>query len=167
MAIEFRRTRPYSPTFGRLLDQAFAPIYNASVANGGSTGYQSMPVNVWETNEGYHAALLVPGLNEETVSVTVHENVLNVEGELSYQAPEGARMLWQEFSPAKFRRSLRLGSAIDATRVEAMYRNGLLLVTLPKAEHAKPRHIQVQSGAAPAAAAQPIEAAPAETGEKK
>ena len=60
--------------------------------------------------------------------------------------PEGARPVWQEFGPAKFRRSLRLGTAVDPSRVEAVFRNGLLLVTMPKAEHAKPRQIQVQVG---------------------
>ena len=47
---------------------------------------------------------------------------------------------------SRFRRSLRLGSAVDPARVEAIYKNGLLLVTMPKAEHAKPRQIQVQMG---------------------
>ena len=58
--------------------------------------------------------------------------------------PEGAKTIWQEFGPSKFRRSLRLGSAVDPAHVEAVYRNGMLLVTMPKAEHAKPRQIHVQ-----------------------
>ena len=58
--------------------------------------------------------------------------------------PEGAKPIWQEYGPSEFRRSLRLGSAVDPARVEAIYRNGLLLVTMPKAEHAKPRQIRVQ-----------------------
>ena len=55
-------------------------------------------------------------------------------------------MIWQDFGPAKYRRSLRLGSAVDPAKVEALYQNGIVLVTLPKAEHAKPRQIQVQVG---------------------
>src|SRR5438876_496694 len=50
----------------------------------------------------------------------------------------------QEFGPSKFRRSLRLGAAVDPARVEAIYRNGLLLVTMPKSENARPRQIRVQ-----------------------
>jgi HSP20 family protein len=80
--------------------------------------------------------------------VTVHDDTLVIEGELEFQVPEGAKAVWQEFGPSKFRRSLRLGSAVDPARVEAIYKNGLLLVTMPKAEHAKPRQIQVKSGAA-------------------
>jgi HSP20 family molecular chaperone IbpA len=148
MAIDIWRTRPYS-TYNtplrqwvdRVFDDAFA---RESAPTSNSAGYQSLPVNVWETPEGYQAALLAPGLDEQTINVTVHDDTLAIEGELSFNIPEGSKPVWQEFGPTKFRRSLRLGSAVDPGRVEAMYRNGLLLVTMPKAEHAKPRQIQVQ-----------------------
>ncbi len=146
MAIDIWRTRPYSPqtlsqAVDRLFDQAFQPFYTNG---GGSTGFQSLPVNVWETADGYQAALLAPGLDEESINVTVHEDTLSIEGELKFQVPENAKAIWQEFGPSKFRRSLRHGAAVDPAKVEAMYRNGLLMVTMPKAEHAKPRQIQVQ-----------------------
>ena len=100
-------------------------------------------------------ALLAPGLDEQSINVTVHEDTLAIEGELKVSVPEGAKAVWQEFGPAKFRRSLRLGAAVDPTRVEAIFRNGLLLVTMPKAEHAKPRQVQVQvsTGSEPTPAA--------------
>jgi len=132
----------------RVFDEAFGPTYHQTNGNG-QAGFQSMPVNVWETAEGYQAALLAPGLDEQTLNVTVHDDMLAIEGELSFQVPEGAKPIWQEFGQAKFRRSLRLGAAVDASRVEAIYRNGLLLVTMPKAEHAKPRQIQVQVSTEP------------------
>jgi HSP20 family molecular chaperone IbpA len=131
----------------RVFDEAFA-------REGASAGYQSLPVNVWETPEGYQAVLLAPGLDEESLNVTVHEDTLAIEGELRFSVPENAKPIWQEFGQAKFRRSLRLGSAVDPSRVEAIFKNGMLLVTMPKAEHAKPRQIQVQVGGSskPAAA---------------
>jgi hypothetical protein len=58
--------------------------------------------------------------------------------------PEGARMIWQEFGPMRFRRSLRFGAPVDPNRVEATYRNGLLLINMPKSEEAKPRQVRVQ-----------------------
>ena len=121
----------------------------------GSAGFQSLPVNVWETPEGYQAALLAPGLDETVINVTVHDDTLAIEGDLRVSVPENSKPVWQEFGPAKFRRSLRLGSAVDPSRVEAIFRNGLLLVTMPKAEHAKPRQIQVQVGTAASAPATP------------
>jgi HSP20 family protein len=152
MAIDLWRTRPYSAfntPLRQLVDQVFNDAF-AQQANSGqsSAGFQSLPVNVWETNEGYQAALLAPGLDEQSINVTVHEDTLVIEGELSFSVPEGAKAIWQEFGPSKFRRSLRLGSAVDPGRVEAMYKNGLLLVTMPKAEHAKPRQIPVTTAAA-------------------
>jgi HSP20 family protein len=144
-------TTPISHAVDRLFDQAFAPLYAGSAANGngGTTGFQSLPVNIWETNDGYNAALLAPGIDEQSLNVTVHEDTLGVEGELTFPAPEGAHMVWQEFTPVKFRRSLQLGSAVDPTRVEATYQNGVLFVSMPKAENARPRQVQVQlSGAA-------------------
>jgi HSP20 family protein len=132
----------------RMFEQAFAPLSSASAANGGSTGFQSLPVNIWETNDAYNAALLAPSIDEQSIKVMVHEDTLAVEGELQFQAPEGANMIWQEFTPVKFRRSLRLGSAVDPTKVEATYKSGILFVTMPKAEHARPRQVQVQLGGA-------------------
>jgi HSP20 family protein len=150
MSIElWRSTRPATYPFGQVLDrlfeQTFAPFTAAGLADGGSTGFQSLPVNVWETEDGYHAALMAPGLDEQTVELTVHEDTLAIEGSLAVQAPSGAKAIWQEFSPgpAKFRRSLRLGASVDASKVEAVYRNGFLVLTMPKAEYAKPRQIHL------------------------
>jgi HSP20 family protein len=149
MALELWRTRPLtSSPWTDAVDRFFDAFYTNQRANGGSTGYQSLPVNVWETAEGYQAALLAPGLDEQSINVTVHEDTLVIEGELRFQMPEGAKTVWQEFypGPAKFRRSLRLGASVDPQKVEAIYRNGLLLVTMPRAEHAKPRQIPVRVG---------------------
>ncbi len=153
MVIDLWRTRPYTTNapirqwVDRVFDEAFGPQYAASNGDG-SAGFQTLPVNVWETNEGYQAALMAPGLDEQSINVTVHDDMLSIEGELTFQVPEGTKPIWQEFNPgpSKFRRSLRLGAAVDPARVEAMYKNGLLLLTMPKAEHAKPRQIQVQVG---------------------
>jgi HSP20 family protein len=152
MAIDLWRTRPFmSGTMGRAVDrlfeEAFAPFYGGrdGGANGsGQSGVQTLPVTIWETDDAFHAALMAPGLDENSISVTVQEDTLSVEGELKFQPPEGARTIWQEFGPMRFRRSLRLGTPMDPGRVEAIYRNGLLLINMPKAEEAKPRQVRVQ-----------------------
>jgi HSP20 family protein len=152
MAIDLWRTRPFMAgqmgrAVDRLFDEAFAPFYGGR--DGGTfgnapTGVQTLPVTIWETDDAFHAALMAPGLDEETINVTVQEDTLSVEGELKFQPPEGARMIWQEFGPMRFRRSLRFGTAIDPNRVEAVYRHGLLMLTMPKAEEARPRQVRVQ-----------------------
>jgi HSP20 family molecular chaperone IbpA len=52
----------------------------------------------WETEAAYHAALMAPGLDEQTIEVTFHEDTLAIEGTLAFQAPEGAKVVWQEFT---------------------------------------------------------------------
>jgi HSP20 family protein len=151
MSIELWRTRRYPHLLHHIVDgtyeRTFAPFANGNAADGGGTGFQSLPVNVWETEDTYLATLMAPGLDEETIHVTVHENTLSIEGTRAFQEPEGARPVWQEYGPAKFSRSLRLGRSVDSTRVEALYRDGLLVITISKAEHAKPRQILVQATA--------------------
>jgi len=150
MSIELWRTRPYAHLLHHVVDgtydRAFTPT-SGNLSDGGSTGLQSLPVNVWETDEAYLATLMAPGLDEQTITVTVHNDTLAIEGALVFEAPEGAKAVWQEFGPAKFRRSLRLGTSVDSDRVEALYRNGLLVITMAKAAHSKPRQIQVQGTA--------------------
>ena len=153
MAMEMGRSRPYdTSTLRQAVNRLFEEALGSRAAEGGPTGFQSLPVNVWETAEGYQAALLAPGLDPQSLNVTMHEDTLSIEGELQWEVPEGARVIWQEFAPARFRRSLRLGAAVDPARVEALFQNGILLVTMPKAEHARPRQVQVQvAGAEPKA----------------
>lgn len=152
MALELWRTRPYttssslSRTLDRLFDEAFSlPRVVTNTQDG--TGTHPLPVNIWETPEGFHAIFLAPGLDEASLNVSVHEDMLTVEGEQHFQMPESGRSVWQEFGPSRFRRSLRLGAAVDPAKVEALYRNGMLLVTLPKAESARPRQIPVNVAA--------------------
>jgi HSP20 family protein len=147
MSTDQRRTRPYNTAVDRLFLDALAPYFadgTSHAANGGTTGFQSLPVNVWETVEGYEATFLAPGLDQQSINVTVQDDTLAIEGELRFEVPEGAKVVWQEFGPATFRRSIRLGAGIDSAKVEALYQNGLLTLRMPKAEHAKPRHIQLQ-----------------------
>jgi HSP20 family protein len=153
MAIDVWRTRPFlsnnmmSRAVDRLFEEAFAPFYggrDGASSGSGQTGMQTLPVTIWETDDAFHAAVMAPGLDEQTISVTAQEDTLSIEGELKFQPPEGARMIWQEFGPMRFRRSLRFGTPVDTTRVEAVYRNGLLLITMPKAEEAKPRQVRVR-----------------------
>ena len=150
MSIELWRTRPYAHLLHHVVDGTYERALTPTGGNpsdGGSTGFQSLPVNVWETDEAYLATLMAPGLDEQTITVTVHNDTLAIEGALVFEAPEGAKVVWQEFGSAKFRRSLRLGTSVDSDRVEALYRNGLLVITMAKAAHSKPRQIQVQGTA--------------------
>ncbi len=127
--------------FNHLLENAFTPVM------GGSSGSSSSGIatNVWEMGDGYQVAMLMPGVNPEQIQLTTLGNMITVEGALELGQPEGARAVWQEFGPARFRRAIALPTEVDADKVQAAYHNGVLLLTAPKAEHAKPRTIKVNA----------------------
>src|SRR5579872_3022196 len=103
MAVDMWRSRPYTTSNTPLrewVDRVFDDAFAREAANGESqAGFKSLPVNVWETPEGYQAALLAPGLEEQSINVTVHDDTLAIEGELTFSVPEGAKPIWQEFGP--------------------------------------------------------------------
>src|SRR5579859_8178189 len=137
MAMDLQQRRPsLSDTTGR----------DSGSGDQGQVGAAPAPVSIWETEDAFHAALIAPGLDENSIRVTIQEDTLSVDGELKFQPPEGARMIWQEFGPTRFQRVLRLGTPVDRDRVEAVYRNGLLMLTIPKSELAKPHRIPIRAG---------------------
>ena len=126
--------------FDRLFENAFTPIFGD-----GMVGTWGVRANVWETNDGYQIALLLPGVDPQSVEITALGGTITVAGKFEVSQPEGGRVVWQEFGPAEFRRQIGLPMEVDSEKIEAAYRNGILLLTVPKAEHAKPRTIKVQA----------------------
>ena len=102
---------------------------------------RALGVNVREEDEAYILYALVPGLKAEDLNIQVLENIISIEGE--YKAEEDNSFLVNELPRGAFRRSLRMPSEIDSGKVEARIADGILTLTLPKAESAKPKKIQV------------------------
>ena len=89
-----------------------------------------------------HAEL--PGMKKEDVTLSLHDGVLTLSGERRHEtAPTDKTTLRNERFFGRFERSITLPTPVDATRVSAAYENGILTVTLPKAEAAKPRQIEI------------------------
>lgn len=102
--------------------------------------------NVHEDQDTIYVEALAPGLDPASVNVTVVRNTLTLAGEKQRVADEVKPEAFHrsERAAGKFTRGIELPVEVDENRVKAEYKNGLLLVTLPKAEKAKPRQIQVQ-----------------------
>ena len=126
-------------------DRVFGPTY--SPFQGWIAGPQGVLANVYELGDAYQATFLIPGIDPQTLEVTALGNTLAVAGSRQLAEPEGGRTVWQEFSPgpAQFSRQIALPAEVDPAQITATYTNGVLLVIAPKAEHAKPRQIQVNS----------------------
>ena len=102
-------------------------------------------LNVWEDENAVHAEADLPGLDPAKIEITVNEgNQLTVQGERPATEIAGAVWVRQERPFGKFVRAVTLPALVDADRVEAKYENGVLRLTLPKHEAAKPRKITVK-----------------------
>jgi HSP20 family protein len=103
-------------------------------------------INVWEDTDAFRVEVEVPGLTQEQLQVAVtHKTQLTIQGERQGEEPAEGRWHRRERGQGRFQRVLELPAAVDADRVEAKLENGLLLLTLPKAEEAKPRRIAVKA----------------------
>jgi HSP20 family protein len=103
------------------------------------------PVNVWEDADAFHVEAELPGLTQEQLHVAVtHRNQVTIQGERSGQEADKGRWHRRERGFGRFQRVLKLPAPVDADKVDAKLENGLLRLTLPKAEEAKPRRISVK-----------------------
>ena len=102
---------------------------------------RTLGVNIREEDEAFVLSALVPGLKAEDLNIQVLEDVIRIEGE--YKQDE-AQYLMQELPHGSFTRTLRMPAAIDADHVEAKIADGVLTLTLPKAESARPKKINIK-----------------------
>ena len=98
--------------------------------------------SVVEATDGYRLEVEMPGVNKEGLEVSVENNELAIVGRRSLPAAEGT-LIHHESRPENFRRTFELDPSIDADKISAKIDQGLVTLTLPTAEHVKPRKIAV------------------------
>jgi HSP20 family protein len=100
------------------------------------------PASVIEAGDGYTLEVDMPGVNKEGLDISVENNELTIIGRRSNSPVEGT-LIHRESRPENFRRTFELDPSIDANKISAKIDQGLMSLTLPKAEHVKPRRIAV------------------------
>jgi HSP20 family protein len=109
----------------------------------------TLGVNIHEQDDAYVLSALVPGLKAEDLNIQVLEDVVRIDGEYKQSGPVDkaaeTEYLMKELPHGSFNRTLRLPTVIDAEHVEAQITDGVLTLTLPKAESARPKKIQITS----------------------
>jgi HSP20 family protein len=125
-------------TFDRLSRDLF------SYPTGAGTGW--MPMDAWRRGDVVELAFDQPGIDPGSVDLTVEQNVLTVKAERRWQPEEGVAFFLRERPQGTFTRQIVLSDAVDLDKVEARYDNGVLLVTAPVAETAKPHKIEIKAG---------------------
>jgi len=104
-------------------------------------------VDIWETPDAIIVAADMPGVGEKAVDVTVDKNILTISGKVEQARPENHTLLLSEYEVGDYQRVFTLPNEIDQDRIQAAMRDGVLRLTLPKAQAAKPKKIQVKSAA--------------------
>lgn len=129
----------------RFLDTAFA--WATSTDSGALC-----PINAYDTGEALVVEAYLPGVAQEDIRVGVERGVLTIAAKRHGIGPaekEAEAVTWhlREFGPAELRRSLRLPYPVEVDQARATFVNGVLTLTLPKAEAVKPKRIAIETGA--------------------
>jgi HSP20 family protein len=106
------------------------------------TGW-SPALDLYETGDHFVALVELPGMRKEDIDISLHDRTLTISGERKRDINNGETAQRSERYVGTFRRSISLPTRVDASKVSATYQDGILKVTLPKAEEAKPKQIQV------------------------
>jgi HSP20 family protein len=104
------------------------------------------PIDIHEGPDGLVLEADLPGVSEGQLSIQLEDNVLSLHARVDAPAPEGARVLHEEYRPGDFYRSFILSDEVERSRITAELKNGVLKLTLPKAERAKTRRIEIKTG---------------------
>ena len=129
------------------VERVFRQVFGGTGADATSAGAFSPALDVEENEEQFVIHVELPGVSAEDVEVSLEENVLTIAGERKFydeRTSDGFRRIERHFG--RFHRAVRLPDRVAGDHVQATYRDGLLTVTVPKAEEAKPRRIEVQAG---------------------
>ena len=100
-------------------------------------------LDLYQNNDNVVAIVELPGMRKEDIEISLQDGMLTIGGERKTESGNDENATRTERFSGKFRRSITLPTRVDANKVSATYKDGILTVTLPKAEEAKPKQIQV------------------------
>jgi len=115
-----------------------------SLATRDDAVYIAPPVDIFENEDSLIVVADLPGVEKEGVDIRVEDDILTIKGIAKYNQP--ATVLRQEFSLQNYYRQFQLSDEVDQSKILAESKNGVLTITLPKAEKSKPKQIKVKVG---------------------
>lgn len=110
---------------------------------GTATRPAAMPMDAYRQGDTFYIHFDLPGISSESINLTVEQSVLTVRAERRPEQPDGAEMIVAERPAGVFTRQVFLGDTLDTEHIGADYSAGVLTLTIPVHEQAKPRSIQV------------------------
>jgi HSP20 family protein len=126
------------------LDRLTSQLWKGGL--GGSSSF--MPMDAYRSGDHYVVQFDLPGIDPESVDLTVEHNVLSISAQRQWQPEEAAQVLFSERPQGSFTRKLQLGEGLDTDRIQASYNSGVLTVRIPVAEAARARKVEITSGPA-------------------
>jgi HSP20 family protein len=115
--------------------------------SGSTRSPRFMPMDLYKIDDHYILTADLPGVDPGSVDVNVDNGTLTLTAHRSARSDEGVQWLANERFAGTYRRQLSLGDGVDTAKIAATYENGVLTVTIPLAERAKPRRIEVTRAA--------------------
>jgi HSP20 family protein len=103
------------------------------------------PIDIHEGPDGLTLEADLPGATDQNLQIQVEDNVLNLYARIDPPAPEGARLVHEEYRLGDYHRSFILSDEVDRERITAELKNGVLRLFLPKGERARTRRIEIKS----------------------
>ena len=131
--------------FQHELDKALNSFFKGGVVNDGSTSTWMPAVDIVEQETEYLVSLEIPGVDKKDVKINVVNSVLTVKGEKTLEKQQNDKNSHRnERIYGAFQRSFTLPSTAKEDHIAASYNNGVLTISIPKAEEAKPKEIEVK-----------------------
>ena len=121
----------------RDFDRAFEQLQQASRQQ------RSFPMDAYRRGDTFVVHFDLPGVDPSSIDLTVDNNVLTVRADRRFEQEQGDDILVTERPQGRFTRQLMLGDQLDADRIEAGYDRGVLTLTIPVAERARPRRVEI------------------------
>jgi HSP20 family protein len=125
------------------LREAMDRLFEDSVISPRSMTSHGMGGNLYETQDNFTLQLPAPGVKPEDIDITTQQDTVTVKWQTKFQTPENATSHWQGFQSSQFQQAFTLPTPINADQAQANLENGVLTLTLPKAEQAKARTLKV------------------------
>jgi HSP20 family protein len=119
------------------------PFWSSSARAGQLFTGWSPALDLYQNTDNVVAVVELPGMRKQEIEISLHDGTLTISGERKHESTNGDKAERTERYIGTFRRSIALPTRVDASKVSATYNDGILTVTLPKAEEVKPKQIQV------------------------
>jgi HSP20 family molecular chaperone IbpA len=99
--------------------------------------------DIFETEDSLNVLVEMPGVEKGNVEISVKDRILTIEGRIDFQKYAGMNPVYTEYNIGNFHRRFSLSNKVDASKIRAEMRDGLLTLTIPKSEEAKAHKIEV------------------------